>query len=79
MSEVYYKLDEILHELEVTAYFLSQEAKLRPNTVYNIQKNTSTSINNNHIASLLSAANRISREKKLHRKFDISDILEYKD
>lgn len=78
MSETLFCLDETIKILGVTPNRVAVEAKLPPNTIYNMIENKTTRIHKNTITSLLDAINKIAKEKKISKLFTISDILSYK-
>ncbi|ANB66145.1 cro/C1-type HTH DNA-binding domain protein (plasmid) [Anoxybacillus sp. B7M1] len=79
MSEVRFKLGEILEYLDVPGTKLAEESQIRRNTVYDMIDNRSKSVSLRNLAAILSALNRIAAEKKLDRRFEIKDILEFID
>jgi predicted transcriptional regulator len=77
MAEIIWKLDEVLEELNISPNRLSVEAKVRPNTIYNMVYNDAVRFHFDTAAKVLVALNRIANEEKIHRKFNIEDILEF--
>jgi predicted transcriptional regulator len=74
----YFKLQEIVDELDITPNKLATLSGIRPDTVYKICNNELKRIHMDVIDDLLDSLNRISRERKLGKKYSISDILGYK-
>lgn len=79
MAEIVWTLDRILKEMEITPNRLSVEAKIRPNTVYNMVYNKAVRFHFDTAVRVLVALNRIAEEENIHKRFDIPDILEYRE
>ncbi|MGE6379592.1 XRE family transcriptional regulator [Peribacillus muralis] len=77
MSETFFCLDETINILGVTPNRVAVEAKISPNTIYNMIENKTTRIHKNTITSLLDAINDIATEKGINKRFTIADILTY--
>ncbi|TYS55787.1 helix-turn-helix domain-containing protein [Bacillus infantis] len=78
MGKIYFTLDKVLNELEVTPNYVAVKAQVRPNTLYKMQDNDIARINIDVLEKILDALNEISREKSIHTKFNIEDVLTYK-
>jgi predicted transcriptional regulator len=77
MGKVVWKLEEALEELEISPNRLSVEAQVRPNTVYNMIYKKTTRFHLETAEKVLDALNSIAKEEKIHRKFTITDLLDY--
>ena len=78
MSKTYFCLDDTIKKLGVTPNRIAVEAKIPPNTIYNMKDNNTTRIHIKTITSLLDAINDIAAEKGIEKVFTITDILTYK-
>jgi predicted transcriptional regulator len=74
----YFKLQEIVDELNITPNKLAIMANVRPDTVYKICNNQIKRIHMDVIDDLLDTLNKVSKERELGRKYSITDILDYK-
>jgi predicted transcriptional regulator len=77
MAKITWKLNDCLEELNVTPNRLSVEAKVRPNTIYNMVYNKAVRFHFPTTTKVLVALNKISKDENLHRTFNIEDILEF--
>lgn len=78
MGRIIFTLQKTLDKLDISGNRLAVEAKVRPNTVYNILENNASRINTETLEKLLDALNSIAKEKGVRRDFSIEDIMKYK-
>jgi predicted transcriptional regulator len=79
MGRLFWKLDSCLDELKITPNRLSVEAKVRPNTIYNLVYNKATRFHFPTVVQVLDALNQITKEEGIEKTFKIEDILEYNE
>jgi predicted transcriptional regulator len=79
MAEIVWKLKEVLEEINVSPNRVAVEAKVRPNTIYNMVYNKAERFHFPTTTKVLVALNQIAEEKDIHKRFNIEDILEFID
>jgi predicted transcriptional regulator len=79
MAKIVWKLDKVLKEIKVSPNKLSVLAQVRPNTIYNMVYNEAGRVHFDTITKVLVALNKIAKDKEIHKKFDIADIMEFID
>ena len=67
-----FKLDELLQEIGITKNALAREAKIRPNTIYEMCHNTSKRIEFKTFNTVMETLIRLSG-----RPLTLNDVLEY--
>ncbi|AUO06797.1 hypothetical protein NS115_10275 [Paenibacillus jamilae] len=67
-----FKLDELLQEIGITKNALAREAKIRPNTIYEMCNNTSKRIEFKTFNTVMETLIRLSG-----RPLTLNDVLEY--
>jgi predicted transcriptional regulator len=77
MAKIVWTLDKIIEELGISANRLSVEAKVRPNTIYNMVYNKAVRFHFPTVAQILVALNKIAEEENTHKEYDIPDILKF--
>ena len=77
MSKVIFCLDKSIQTLGITANYLAVEAKVPPNSVYNMVENKTTRIHLVTIHTLLDTMNRIAKENDVNQRFGIEDVIKY--
>lgn len=78
MSKIFFCLDKTIKKLGVTPNRVAVEAKIAPNTIYNMIENKTSRIHMDTIKSLLDAINRIAKDEGIPQKFVITDVITYK-
>jgi DNA-binding Xre family transcriptional regulator len=74
---LYYKLGNVLGELEITKNALAVEAKVRPATVATYVNGDVGRIEIDTLTNILDALNRFAIEKGIQRRYGIEDIISY--
>lgn len=77
MGKTQFVLHETLKDIDVSGYRIAVEAKIRPNTIYDIIENKKKTISLEYLTAIIEALNRISKEKKLGISFGIMDVIDY--
>jgi predicted transcriptional regulator len=77
MKQVYFTLDQVLRELDISPNYLSKVSGVRPATIYSIQSNTIKRLNVETLNPLLNGLNNISIEKGMG-EVHIHDIINSK-
>jgi predicted transcriptional regulator len=77
MGEVRFTLSRSLEQLGVSPYRLSVVSGVRNNTIYNMLENKTQRINVQALTDIINGLNTIAKEKGIHKKFDINDVLEF--
>jgi predicted transcriptional regulator len=78
MAKIFWKLDRVLEELDISPNRLSVEAKVRPNTIYNMVYNDAVRVHFDTVTKVLVALNEIAEEEDIHKEYNIEDILEFR-
>lgn len=71
-------LDKCLHEMGLSSNKLAVESNARPNTVIDIVNKKAQRIDFETLDKLLNGLNQIAINRGLTRRFDITDIINYK-
>jgi DNA-binding Xre family transcriptional regulator len=74
---LYYKLGNVLGELEITKNALAVEAKVRPATVTTYVNGDVGRIEIDTLTNMLDAINRMAIEKGITRRYGLEDIISY--
>jgi predicted transcriptional regulator len=77
MKQVYFTLDQVLRELDISPNYLSKVSGVRTATIYSIQSNTIKRLNVETLNPLLNGLNNISIEKGMG-EIHIHDIINSK-
>ena len=78
MAKIIWKLDRVLEEVDISTTRLSVEAKVRPNTIYNMVYNEAVRFHFDTVIKVLVALNEIGDQEGIHRDYNIGDILEFR-
>lgn len=78
MGKLLFCIDKTIKQLKVTPNRVAVEAKISPNTVYNMIGNNLSRVHLSTLENLLDAINRIAEEKGIPAEFTIDDIFIYK-
>ncbi|MEN8702463.1 helix-turn-helix domain-containing protein [Bacillus infantis] len=78
MGKIVCTLDKSLKKLGVTPNRVAVEAKIRPNTIYNMLENSASRYSSDTLASIIDALNVIAKEKGMKEDFDIESVILYK-
>lgn len=79
MGNVRFVLNETLEEMGISGYRVAVEAKIRPNTIYDLLDNQKKTISLEQLAAIVDALNYLAKEQGIKANFDIMDVLEYQD
>ncbi|MGE6756244.1 helix-turn-helix domain-containing protein [Rossellomorea sp. NPDC071047] len=79
MAKIIWKLDRVLEDLDISPNRLSVEAKVRPNTIYNMVYNEAVRFHFDTVIKVLVALNEIADQEGIHKEYNIGDILEFKN